>query len=156
MENIGFLPLKLQFFADGGEGEGAAQPVNTPNPPAAPAANPMTPEAIAEAFANAIAARTSRAERSVAKSFAEQYGLTEAEVTTLLEKAKADKAAAIPPEIQKQIDEAKERPEEQRFLWPCSILYLVQGVSTHSKRNCSGTQYSFSSCGPQLLEPMPF
>lgn len=100
MEYTGILPLNLQFFADGGEEPGVRQPVNTPSPPANP--------------------------------------------------------AAIHSEIQRQIDEAKEKPEEQRFLWPCFMIYLLQGASTHSKRNCSGTQYSSSSFGPQLLEPMPF
>lgn len=77
--------------------------------PESQAANTMTPEALAEAFAKAINTRTERAERSVAKSFAEQYGMTEAEVTALLDKAKAEKAAAIPPEIQQQINAASER-----------------------------------------------
>lgn len=72
----------------------------------------MTPEAIAEAFAKALTARTDRAERSVARSFAEQYGMTETEVTALLEKAKADKASAIPPEVQKQIDDARKSANE--------------------------------------------
>jgi len=84
MKHTGFLPLDLQFFADGGEGAGAAnEPANQPATPPAAGADPaapspanapaMTPEAMAEAFANALTTRTSRAERSVAKSFAEQY-----------------------------------------------------------------------------------
>ena len=87
-----------------GAAPAATQPVNTP------AANPtMSPDAIAEAFAKALDNRTNRAERSVARSFAEQYGMDEAEVTALLEKAKAEKAKAIPPEVQKQIDEAQQK-----------------------------------------------
>lgn len=87
-----------------GAGEPAAtQPVNNQ------AASTMTPESLAEAFAKALDTRTNRAERSVARSFAEQYGMTEAEVTALLEKAKADKAKAIPPEVQQQIDAAQEK-----------------------------------------------
>lgn len=74
MKHNGFLPLDLQFFADGGEGAGAAgQPEAAPKSENQPAPKALT-------------ARTDRAERSVAKSFAEQYGLTEAEVTALLEK----------------------------------------------------------------------
>lgn len=87
-----------------GAGEPAAtQPVNNQ------AASTMTPEALAEAFAKALNTRTDRAERSVARSFAEQYGMTEAEVTALLEKAKADKAKAVPPEVQQQIDAAQQK-----------------------------------------------
>ena len=85
MKHNGFLPLDLQFFADGGEGAGAAnEPANQPAPP--PPAQTMDPDAMASAFVKALTAPTDRAERSVAKSFAEQYGLTEAEVTALLEK----------------------------------------------------------------------
>ena len=82
----------------------ATQPVNT-------AANntQMTPEALAEVFAKALNTRTDRAERSVARSFAEQYGMQESEVTALLEKAKAEKAKAIPADVQKQIDAANKR-----------------------------------------------
>ena len=79
-----------------GAAPAATQPANNP------AANPtvtMNPEELAQAFAKALNTRTDRAERSVARSFAEQYGMTEAEVTDLLEKAKADKT--IPPEVQK-------------------------------------------------------
>lgn len=79
------------------------------NQPERQAAPTMNPEALAEAFAKALNTRTDRAERSVARSFAEQYGMTESEVTALLEKAKADKAKAIPPEVQQQIDTANER-----------------------------------------------
>lgn len=114
MKHNGFLPLDLQFFADGGEGAGAAgqpeaapKPENQPAPP--PPAHTMDPDAMASAFVKALTARTDRAERSVAKSFAEQYGLTEAEVTALLEKARNDKANAIPPDVQKQLDQAQER-----------------------------------------------
>lgn len=89
-----------------GAAPAANQPVNTP------AANPtvtMNPEELAQAFAKALNTRTDRAERSVARSFAEQYGMTEAEVTALLEKAKADKVKAIPPEVQQQIDAAQQK-----------------------------------------------
>lgn len=89
-----------------GAAPAATQPVNTP------AANPtvtMNPDELAQAFAKALNTRTDRAERSVARSFAEQYGMTEAEVTALLEKAKADKAKAIPPEVQQQIDAAQQK-----------------------------------------------
>ena len=88
-----------QVTGNGAGDPAATQPVNNQA-----ANNTMTPEAIAEAFAKALNTRTDRAERSVARSFAEQYGMTEAEVTALLEKAKADKANAIPPDVQKQIN----------------------------------------------------
>lgn len=93
-----------QSTGNGTDAPAANQPVN--NQAA------MTPEALAEAFSKALNTRTDRAERSVARSFAEQYGMTETEVTALLEKAKADKASAIPPEVQKQIDAANKRAND--------------------------------------------
>lgn len=96
-----------QVTGNGAGDPAATQPVNNQA-----ANNTMTPEAIAEAFAKALNTRTDRAERSVARSFAEQYGMTEAEVTALLEKAKADKANAIPPDVQKQIDAATKRAND--------------------------------------------
>lgn len=96
-----------QVTGNGAGDPAAIQPVNNQA-----ANNTMTPEAIAEAFAKALNTRTDRAERSVARSFAEQYGMTEAEVTALLEKAKADKANAIPPDVQKQIDAATKRAND--------------------------------------------
>lgn len=88
-----------------GAAPAATQPVNTQ------AANTQTmdPQTLADAFVKALNNRTDRAERSVARSFAEQYGMTEAEVTAMLEKAKADKATAIPPEVQQQIDAAQQK-----------------------------------------------
>lgn len=96
-----------QITGNGAGDPAVTQPVNNQA-----ANNTMTPEAIAEAFAKALNTRTDRAERSVARSFAEQYGMTEAEVTALLEKAKADKANAIPPDVQKQIDAANKRADD--------------------------------------------
>lgn len=104
MENTNTNP---QVTGNGAGDPAATQPVNNQA-----ANNTMTPEAIAEAFAKALNTRTDRAERSVARSFAEQYGMTEAEVTALLEKAKADKANAIPPDVQKQIDAANKRADD--------------------------------------------
>ena len=90
-------------------GAGAAPAATQPVTPAASPTVTMNPDELAQAFAKALNTRTDRAERSVARSFAEQYGMTEAEVTALLEKAKADKAKAIPPEVQQQIDAAQQK-----------------------------------------------
>lgn len=107
------IPLNLQFFADGGEGAGAgaaqaaAMPENQPvNIPAQPA---LTNNAgiDVDAIVRAVEARTQRAEKSVVKSLAEQYGLGEIEVTAMLEKAKADKAKELPAEAKRQIEEAQ-------------------------------------------------
>ncbi len=67
-------------------------------------------EDIANALLSALDTRTQRAERSVTKSFAEQYGLSEEEINGILAKAKAEKDAKIPDaaqaEINKQIAQA--------------------------------------------------
>ena len=84
---------------------------------AAPAAAAQTPaqatpkaEDIANALVAALETRTQRAERSVTKSFAEQYGLSEEEINGILAKAKAEKDAKIPEaaqaEVNKQIAQA--------------------------------------------------
>ena len=109
------LPLNLQFFADGGEvaGAGAAQaaamPENLPVTPS-PSPSPSTTSTLdVEAVLRAVEARTQRAEKSVLKSLADQYGLNESEVTALLDKAKADKAKELPAEAKRQIEEAQEQ-----------------------------------------------
>lgn len=90
-------------------------PTGAPNPTPAPAPAPATPpaapnaEAIAAALLTALESRTQRAERSVTKSFAEQYGLTEEEVNSILGKAKADKAAKIPEAQQAAINQQLEQ-----------------------------------------------
>lgn len=90
----------------------AAPAANSPAPTPAPAAQQSQPKAedIASALLAALDTRTQRAERSVAKSFSEQYGLSEEEINGILAKAKADKDARIPEaaqaEINKQIAQA--------------------------------------------------
>ena len=76
-------------------------------PPVAPVQTPtpiVKPEDIAAALLNAVDSRTQRAERSVMKSFADQYGMTEQEAASILEKAKAEKSAQIPAAAQAKID----------------------------------------------------
>lgn len=109
------IPLDLQFFADGGEGAGAGAAQTAAAPENQPAAAPAAPAPSTgagldvEAVLRAVEARTQRAEKSVLKSLADQYGLNEAEVTALLDKAKADKAKELPAEAKRQIAEAQEK-----------------------------------------------
>lgn len=49
----------------------------------------------ADALMKALEDRTSRAEKGVLKSMAEQYGFTEDEAKTIMEKAKAEKASQL-------------------------------------------------------------
>ena len=60
----------------------------------------------ADALMKALEDRTSRAEKGVLKSMAEQYGFTEDEAKTIMEKAKAEKAAQLPENVQKLLDDA--------------------------------------------------
>lgn len=79
----------------------------TPTAPTAPApAQGINAEDFAQSLMAAIENRTSRAERSVAHSFAEQYGMTEDEVKNILAAEKSKRAAQLPPEVQAQIDAA--------------------------------------------------
>ena len=60
----------------------------------------------ADALMKAVDDRTSRAEKGVLKSMAEQYGFTEDEAKDIMEKAKAEKASQLPENVQKLLDEA--------------------------------------------------
>ena len=66
-------------------------------------------EDFAASFLAALEARQQRTERSVTKSLAEQYGLSEGEVTEYLQKAKTAKEAKIPEAAQKQIDAQRDK-----------------------------------------------
>ena len=81
-------------------------PNNAPTP--APAAAPKA-EDIAAALLAALETRQQRTERSVAKSFSEQYGLSETEISDILARAKAEKEAKIPEAAQAEITKQLER-----------------------------------------------
>nr|DAN73484.1 MAG TPA: minor structural protein [Caudoviricetes sp.] len=67
--------------------------------------NNATPEAIADALMNALDSRNKRVETGIVKSMAEQYGMTDAEIAQILEAEKAKRAAQLPPEQQRIIDQ---------------------------------------------------
>ena len=67
------------------------------------------PETLAETLVKALDLRTQRAERSVLKSMSEQYGMSESELTAILDKAKAEKAKQLPADMQAKLDAANER-----------------------------------------------
>ena len=115
--------INTQDTNNGAGAPAATQPANNQA-----ANNNLTPEAIAKEFVKALNTRTDRAERSVARSFAEQYGMTEAEVTALLEKAKADKANAIPPEVQQQIDAAQAKANNLLIVAETKTLCTELGI----------------------------
>ena len=81
-------------------------PNNAPTP--VPAAAPKA-EDIAAALLTALETRQQRTERSVAKSFSEQYGLSETEISDILARAKAEKEAKIPEAAQAEITKQLER-----------------------------------------------
>lgn len=106
MHRRSYIPMNLQLFAEGdggaqgGEGQQGAQG-------SAPASGGQTVEQIVAAAMAAVEARQQRAGNSAIKSMAEQYGMSAEELTGLLDKAKADKAKQLPPDVQKQLDDAK-------------------------------------------------
>jgi len=87
------------------------------NPPATPPAQPAagngspagSPDAIVSALMSALESRQQRVERSVTRDMAAQYGMTEDELTTLLNTHRAEKAKQLSPEAQKQLDAANAR-----------------------------------------------
>ena len=92
------LPMNLQFFAE--------DPNPDPNP--APAPDPAAPnvDQIVAAALTAMEARQQRAGNSVIQSMAEQHGMSADELTAAIDRAKAEKAKQMPPDVQKQLDEA--------------------------------------------------
>lgn len=115
MENR--IPLNLQFFADGGEGAEAQSPAESPNQSGSTdgveksAGETVNAAQLAETLIKAVESRTQRAERATVRSIAEQYGMQEADLTAILEKARAERESAIPESAQKQIDAANEQAQ---------------------------------------------
>ena len=133
------------FFYDAGDGGGqaTAQPETKPNPAPETKLQPETkpivtkqpetkpPETklqpqteprqqldaaeFADALMKALDDRTSRAEKGVLKSMAEQYGFTEDEARDIMEKAISEKAAQLPENVQKLLDEANARVRKMQI-----------------------------------------
>lgn len=91
---------------NGAGSEAANQPVITAAPPTTtPQPSTTDTNALVQTLINAVENRTQRAETSVIKSIANQYGMSEAEVSALLSNAREEKAKALPEDVQKRIDE---------------------------------------------------
>ena len=69
----------------------------------------------ADALMKALDDRTSRAEKGVLKSMAEQYGFTEDEARDIMVKAKSEKAAQLPENVQKLLDEANAKVRKMQI-----------------------------------------
>ena len=82
------------------------QPVLNKPAPQAESQQKLDATEFADALMKALDDRTTRAEKGVLKSMAEQYGFTEDEAKDVLEKAKAEKASQLPENVQKLLDEA--------------------------------------------------
>lgn len=95
------------------EENGGQQQQQQQTPPAQGGGQQATPEQIAASIIQSIESRNRRSENGIVKSYAEQYGMTEAEVASILEKEKHRRATELSPEQQKsvqaQIAKANER-----------------------------------------------
>lgn len=126
MKTFTEMPMNLQFFADGGEGasgnqagtaqEGTQSTMTTGHraeTQVAPAQQVnhagQIPANLSDLLIQALEARTERAEKSVTRSIAEQYGVSEEELTGIVNRYKAEKANQLPESAQKQIREATEK-----------------------------------------------
>lgn len=65
----------------------------------------VSPDEIAKSLMAALDSRQKRVEAGVAKSMAEQYGMSDDEIAQILQAEKAKRAAQLPPEQQKIIDD---------------------------------------------------
>ncbi len=77
---------------------------------------------------NAIENRQQRLERSVTRDMAAQYGMTEEELTTLLNNHRAEKAKQLPPEAQQQLDAANARVQALLLKGEVSRLGAAMGL----------------------------
>ena len=68
---------------------------------------------LAQTMLSAVEKRADHASKSVIKSMADQYNLTEDEATTLFEKARDAKKAQLPPEKQEEIDKVLQRANDR-------------------------------------------
>jgi len=126
------IPMNLQFFADGGDGSGAQQAaaeqpvINTaPTPAESPAApTAATPPLSVEAFLDAIEKRVQRAESGAVRSFAQQHGTSEQELTNLL---KAEQEKRRGADVQQQIDAANERANSVMIAAETKIMCAEMG-----------------------------
>lgn len=69
--------------------------------------------ALTNSLMSALSARQERAENGVVRSFAEQYGMSETEVKTILSEARKNKDNTPTAEQQKQIDAALAKANER-------------------------------------------
>jgi len=109
-----FQPLTYLWFPKRDEGDSpkaataAAAPVQSASL-ATSINEPEPPTELVETLLKAIEERTSRAEKSVLRSMAEQTGVDEASLADLLAKARTEQAAELPPETQEKLDAANAR-----------------------------------------------
>lgn len=85
-------------------------PILTPEQ-SIPAHEGSTPNSIVNTLISALESRQQRVERSVTRDMAAQYGMTEQELTALLNNHRAEKARQLPPEAQQLLDAANARVE---------------------------------------------
>lgn len=161
------LPLNLQLFADGGEPatdpQGTPTPDTTNNTPTAP----QTTDQLVQTLLHAIDSRQQRAEKSVLRSMAQQYGLEEAELSAMLDEARQRKQAQLPPQVQQQLDQANERANRlliaaeikslgaaMGLIDPEAALQLMnrEGVTVDDKGAVSGAQEALDA----LKESKPY
>ena len=166
MKHTSLIPLNLQLFADGGEPAPDPQGNQTPEPTTTPTA-PQTTEALVQTLLHAIDSRQQRAEKSVLRSMAQQYGLEEAELSAMLDEARQRKQAQLPPQVQQQLDQANERANRlliaaeikslgaaMGLIDPEAALQLMNrdGVTVDDKGAVSGAQEALNA----LKESKPY
>lgn len=101
----GRKPINLQLFAEPTPGTNPTPSPAPAVPAAAPAATPTaSPEQIAASIITAIEGRNKRTEGGIVKSYAEQYGMSEAEIASILEAEKVKRATQLTPQQQQAVE----------------------------------------------------
>ena len=101
------------------------QPEKVPEPKPQPQ---LDAAEFADALMKALDDRTSRAEKGVLKSMAEQYGFTEDEAKEIMEKAKSEKASQLPENVQKLLDDANARVRKMQVAAEVSKIGTELGL----------------------------
>lgn len=116
------------YREEGGSPAGSPAPASAAATGAPAAAVGATAEDFASELMKALDDRTARAENGVLKSMAAQYGMSEDEAKSVMEKAKADKAARLPDAAQKQIQEAVEKANLRLITAEVKALGVEMGL----------------------------
>lgn len=103
-------------------GEGAQGQQTQPNQPNA------TPEQIAASILASIEGRNKRTEGGIVRSYAEQYGMSESEVSSILDAERQRRATQLSPEQQKNVDDQLAKANARLVVAEVKVVGATMGL----------------------------